>query len=279
MEWTYVFFGSFFVFIIYFLAFYFDKVFKTWRYTMVDFREIVKKIKYRFSIENISVNDCVIILIICGYALFFLVDAAFPFNNLPMSFLLLTIILFSIFLLSQYKKDMFEKPLNEIKKRKYEEKTREAQNAYKRYLRKEQERIAKEREYARNQAAKNESVNKEKEKDNSRDNQKTKGPFEDKKNSYSYYSDYSKYYEYKSNNKGSDKKESSSNEQNNKAGNDGVDKTNPQFIFFKNCSNTEQVEKTYKKLCQIYHPDQSTGNNEMFIAIKEEYELAKKVIK
>lgn len=257
-------------------------------------KNIWNRIKYRFSIENISVNDVVVLFILCGYALFFLVDLAFPFKNLPLSFLLLSIILFALFLFSQFKTEVFEKPLIEAKKKKYEEKKIQAQNAYLRYLKQEQIKVNKEREAykSKEQGYKEDRNNYGHEAKEKKNNQESNGASKSEKNKstraenkafnrkeYKYYSDYGKYYEYKTDGKSSkneDKYSSNNDGTSDKKSNGKFSSDGLEFVFFKNCTNAEQVEKTYKKLCQIYHPDQSTGNNEMFLIIKEEYELAKK---
>ena len=228
-------------------------------------KELLNRIKYRFSIENISVNDCVGVFIVCAYLLFFIVDAAFPFNNLPMSFLILTIILFGLFLFAHFKSEYFEKPLNDAKMRKYEEKKKSAQAAYMRYLKQQQEKMRREREKAKSQSSSYKGSS------NNTKTNKTEGEkksSDNNKKEYNYYSDYGKYYEYKSKDK-SEKKKTENDSYKQKEDNvvKGVEP-----IFFKNCTNIEQVEKTYKKLCQIYHPDQFTGDNEMFLTIKSEYE-------
>lgn len=49
-------------------------------------------------------------------------------------------------------------------------------------------------------------------------------------------------------------------------------KTNSQAIFFKGCNTLESLNKRYKDLVKIYHPDSGNGNDKVFIEITEEYE-------
>lgn len=42
--------------------------------------------------------------------------------------------------------------------------------------------------------------------------------------------------------------------------------------FFSGCNTKEETEKVYRNLAKIYHPDNSTGVNEMFQKINEEYQ-------
>ncbi len=51
-----------------------------------------------------------------------------------------------------------------------------------------------------------------------------------------------------------------------------VKEDNPkdQYLYFKGLSSKTDIEKRYKKLCAIYHPDNG-GDNEIFIKINEEY--------
>lgn len=46
--------------------------------------------------------------------------------------------------------------------------------------------------------------------------------------------------------------------------------------FFSGCNTVEKLNKRYKALCKAYHPDNEGGDEEIFIAIKEEYEALKK---
>lgn len=43
-------------------------------------------------------------------------------------------------------------------------------------------------------------------------------------------------------------------------------------IFFKGVVDTESVKKRYKALLKIYHPDNMNGDNDLVLAINEEYE-------
>lgn len=42
--------------------------------------------------------------------------------------------------------------------------------------------------------------------------------------------------------------------------------------FFSGCHTIEQLEKRYKSLCKVYHPDTQTGEEETFKRIKTEYD-------
>ncbi len=46
--------------------------------------------------------------------------------------------------------------------------------------------------------------------------------------------------------------------------------------FFSGCNTVEKLNKRYKALCKAYHPDNEGGDEETFIAIKQEYEELKK---
>lgn len=43
-------------------------------------------------------------------------------------------------------------------------------------------------------------------------------------------------------------------------------------IFFKGVCDTESVKKRYRALLKIYHPDNMNGDNDIVLAINEEYE-------
>ena len=43
-------------------------------------------------------------------------------------------------------------------------------------------------------------------------------------------------------------------------------------IFFKGVNDTDSVKKRYKDLLKIYHPDNTHGDNNIVLAINEEYE-------
>ena len=47
--------------------------------------------------------------------------------------------------------------------------------------------------------------------------------------------------------------------------------------YFKNCNTIEEVKKAYRKLAFRYHPDRQNGNEEIFKAINNEYEVALKI--
>jgi len=233
-------------------------------------KDLINRIKYRFSIENVSLNDIVVAFIICAYVLFFLMNCILPFRNLPMSFLLLTIILLALVIWSHKKNNYLESLLVRAKTRQYEEKKKQAQAAYKRYLKQQQERMNIEREQNRREYQNKEK--KQEEKQENKYNSEKKDESESKNNRYSEYKKQEEYNdkEKKSKTDGTDKSDRRKENKNS----DRQTKLDP--VFFKNCTNIEQVEKTYKKLCQIYHPDQFTGDNDMFLSIKEEYEEIKK---
>ena len=46
--------------------------------------------------------------------------------------------------------------------------------------------------------------------------------------------------------------------------------------FFSGCNTVEKLNKRYKALCKAYHPDNEGGDEDTFIAIKQEYEELKK---
>ena len=43
-------------------------------------------------------------------------------------------------------------------------------------------------------------------------------------------------------------------------------------MFFKGCRTREDIDKRYKQLIKIYHPDNNTGDNEITLKIKKNYE-------
>ncbi len=43
-------------------------------------------------------------------------------------------------------------------------------------------------------------------------------------------------------------------------------------IFFRGVNDTESVKKRYRSLLKIYHPDNTNGDNDLVLAINEEYE-------
>ena len=44
-------------------------------------------------------------------------------------------------------------------------------------------------------------------------------------------------------------------------------------IFFRGVNDTESVKKRYRSLLKIYHPDNMNGDNDLVLAINEEYEI------
>ncbi len=51
-------------------------------------------------------------------------------------------------------------------------------------------------------------------------------------------------------------------------GNNGI-------VFFPGCETREALETAYRKLCQVYHPDNQSGDNATFLKMKAEYEMLK----
>ena len=52
---------------------------------------------------------------------------------------------------------------------------------------------------------------------------------------------------------------------------------NPAFqsSFFNGCNSRTQLDKRYRELCKIYHPDAATGDQELFIEMQQEYKELK----
>ena len=46
-------------------------------------------------------------------------------------------------------------------------------------------------------------------------------------------------------------------------------------VFFTGCDTIEDLEKRYRSLAKVYHPDMPTGNKEIFQKMQEEYERRK----
>ena len=46
-------------------------------------------------------------------------------------------------------------------------------------------------------------------------------------------------------------------------------------LFFSGCANIDEIEKRYRSLAKVYHPDMPTGDKETFQKILEEYEREK----
>ena len=46
--------------------------------------------------------------------------------------------------------------------------------------------------------------------------------------------------------------------------------------YFEGCNSKEEVEKRYKALAKVFHPDSQTGDNTAFKNLQEAYENAKK---
>ena len=46
-------------------------------------------------------------------------------------------------------------------------------------------------------------------------------------------------------------------------------------LFFAGCNSVDAVEKRYKSLAKVYHPDMPTGDEETFKMMREEYEKVK----
>ena len=51
-----------------------------------------------------------------------------------------------------------------------------------------------------------------------------------------------------------------------------------QFDFFAGCRTLDELKSRYKKLASVYHPDNATGNEEIFKNISAEFEKKKKVM-
>ena len=52
-----------------------------------------------------------------------------------------------------------------------------------------------------------------------------------------------------------------------------------EYIFFAGCDTEESVEKRYKSLAKVYHPDTLTGDTETFQQINNEHERKKRSLK
>lgn len=53
--------------------------------------------------------------------------------------------------------------------------------------------------------------------------------------------------------------------------------TSKKQSFFTGCNNKETLDKRYKSLCKVYHPDIQSGDEETFKAVKMEYDSLKKM--
>ena len=49
----------------------------------------------------------------------------------------------------------------------------------------------------------------------------------------------------------------------------------PKDVFFEGCKTMEEIEKRYRSLAKVYHPDMPTGDKETFQKILEEYNRRK----
>ena len=49
--------------------------------------------------------------------------------------------------------------------------------------------------------------------------------------------------------------------------------------YFVDCDTLEKVQRRYKDLCKVYHPDMENGSSEVFVKIQKEYEELKKKLK
>ena len=54
--------------------------------------------------------------------------------------------------------------------------------------------------------------------------------------------------------------------------------TENSFGFFDGCDSQESLDKRYRALCKIYHPDNINGDEDVFKCIVEEYDCVKKEI-
>ena len=50
------------------------------------------------------------------------------------------------------------------------------------------------------------------------------------------------------------------------------------FSYFDGCTTREQVQKRYRDLCKVYHPDMGNGSAEVFAQINREYEQLKRQV-
>lgn len=66
--------------------------------------------------------------------------------------------------------------------------------------------------------------------------------------------------------------------QNSSSGRTAHRTTSSQFDFFAGCRTLDELKSRYKKLASVYHPDNATGNEEIFKNISAEFEKKKKVM-
>lgn len=48
--------------------------------------------------------------------------------------------------------------------------------------------------------------------------------------------------------------------------------------FFADCNTLDKLQKRYKDLCKVYHPDMNNGSAETFVQLQQEYERMKKTL-
>jgi hypothetical protein len=48
-----------------------------------------------------------------------------------------------------------------------------------------------------------------------------------------------------------------------------------QVVYFADCTDLESLNKRYKALCQVYHPDTGNGSSDIFTKMSDEYRLLK----
>lgn len=96
---------------------------------------------------------------------------------------------------------------------------------------------------------------------------------------YNGYSSYEYYKQYnnagRNSNNNSYNSYNSYNQNNSSSYSTGNQSSSNNLEFFKGCSSVEELDKRYKKLCQVYHPDSATGDSDTFVKLKAEYEKLK----
>lgn len=65
------------------------------------------------------------------------------------------------------------------------------------------------------------------------------------------------------------------NSDNSKSTSESKNTEHAQFNFFMGCANIDELNKRYKNLCKVYHPDVNAGNEEIFKMVQNEYEKLK----
>lgn len=54
-----------------------------------------------------------------------------------------------------------------------------------------------------------------------------------------------------------------------------TESTSSYNAYFDGCDTIDSLEKRYKALCKVYHPDNTTGNEEIFKIIHSQYQVLK----